>query len=750
MHTFAVSFAAAVALANLQARDSQALTESWPNGKPRVVREVSSDGRGGWINDGAYASFFEDGSRESVGRYSKGQRVGVWESFHANGKPASKGRYLKSRMEGKWSFWREDGADNLADSGSYQPVLILDEHKRVTCEGQERDGQAHGSWTYYWSDGALQAEGSFRSGARHGEWVLFGLDGWPVRLFVSGEYGADQRLRELAPERWEQLEAQSRERNARLELDDASLPAWFRAAEVPAEIEATLRRFDSDHAQVAASLSKARLTLDLDQPADSETAKRWCALLMRSARTHHFGWPAEHWTGPPRSLRDVVRAWSALLALKANDWQFWQLSLQARCSAQRAPIGPHDGDCPQLVAPQLRADLGRARSALPSDRRWYELRFADPKGKAKLCGGPKEAAALEAALDWLVRHQDASGAWRPAGFIEQCARHAEHPACDGAGDDADRVGVTALAMLALLGDGSTLSRGSRRDAVRAATLWLLAERDSETGRFGDAKRTTFMYDHAFATHALSEALVSDEDPTLRGAVQAAVDYLARVQIRRDGERTAWSYNTPGMEEHVDSSLTSCVLLALVAARDAGVEIAPEVFAGGLKLLEKLTDPTTGRTGYDSPGSYSARVTGVNDHMALDRAEPLTALALAARLACGERGKTQPMLAKGVALLLQRPPQWNAAEHRIDFYYWCWGAQAMSWLGGEFETRPWIKPLREALLDGQAPVQGSLGSWSPRHDPWGYTGGRVYVTAMGALAFEGAFRIDPARFAAARK
>lgn len=750
MISLALTVAATLTVPCLQARDAKTLTESWPNGKARVVRDVSRDGQGGWINDGAFASFFEDGARESFGRYSKGLRVGVWESFHPNGKQASKGRYLKGRMDGKWSFWREDGVENLADSGVYQPIVILDEHKRVTCEGQQRDGEAHGEWSFYWRDGALQSSGSFRSGARHGEWIFFGVDGAPVRLFESGLYDADQRLGEIAPERWSQIEAHAGERDAGRARDAKPAPAWFASPQPADTVEDSLREVGADHGARSDELARALLTLQLDDPAQRAIAERWCTTLRGFARSHHFGWPTDAWGGAPRELSDVVRAWSALLATRANDWIFWRLELDSTCSAQNTPTGPHSTDCPLLRAPPRRDGIGSASLTTNRERRWYELRFADAKSRTRLCGGPNEAAALDAALNWLVLHQDPSGAWLPGAFPEQCARHAAHEACGGAGEDQNQVGVTSLAMLALLGDGSTLTRGARRDALRLATAWLLSRQDVATGRFGDPRWTTFMYDHAFATAALSEALVFDESSTVRRAVQRAVDYLEVTQRRSGERRTAWSYNTASMPDHVDSSLTSCILLALGAARDADVEVAQDVFAGGLALLEQLTDPATGRTGYDSPGSFSARVSGVNDHMPLDRAEPLTALALTARLACGQRGKTQPMLAEGLALLLKQLPQWKPDDYRVDVYYWGWGAQALSWMSAEFDTRPWTQALRTALLDGQSLAGGSAGSWDPRHDPWGYTGGRVYMTAMGALALESQLRMDPLRFATARK
>ncbi len=64
--------------------------------------------------------------------------------------------------------------------------------------------------------------------------------------------------------------------------------------------------------------------------------------------------------------------------------------------------------------------------------------------------------------------------------------------CSGIGESPNRVGVTSLALLALLGDGSTLSRGAHRDAVRRGVLALMDEQDAATGQLAKATWTTFM------------------------------------------------------------------------------------------------------------------------------------------------------------------------------------------------------------------------------------------------------------------
>lgn len=64
--------------------------------------------------------------------------------------------------------------------------------------------------------------------------------------------------------------------------------------------------------------------------------------------------------------------------------------------------------------------------------------------------------------------------------------------------------TTALGLLALLGDGSTIRSGPARVAVKKAVLWLLARRDAR-GRLAHGADRAWLLDHAIATYALLEA-----------------------------------------------------------------------------------------------------------------------------------------------------------------------------------------------------------------------------------------------------
>ena len=77
-------------------------------------------------------------------------------------------------------------------------------------------------------------------------------------------------------------------------------------------------------------------------------------------------------------------------------------------------------------------------------------------------------------------------------------------ACDGGGVAHHDVGVTGLALLAFLGEGSTMRGGKYRDNVRRGVKWLISQQ-GEDGLFGTNATGDYIYDHAIAALAMCEA-----------------------------------------------------------------------------------------------------------------------------------------------------------------------------------------------------------------------------------------------------
>ena len=181
-------------------------------------------------------------------------------------------------------------------------------------------------------------------------------------------------------------------------------------------------------------------------------------------------------------------------------------------------------------------------------------------------------------------------------------------------------------------------------------------------------------------------------------------------------------------------------LALYTGRAAGLAVDPAAFEGAAAWVDSVTDPASGRVGYDRRGGPSSR-TDANRHYPTDRAEAMTAAGLLVRIlaaaATGRDAAADPTALRQAELVLARPPVWEPQAHGCDFYAWHFGTYALFHLGGDLWPR-WERQLKATLTKAQRKGGDDKGSWDPV-GPWGHAGGRVYSTALGLLCLQAYFR-----------
>ncbi len=333
-------------------------------------------------------------------------------------------------------------------------------------------------------------------------------------------------------------------------------------------------------------------------------------------------------------------------------------------------------------------------------------------------GGDATNAPVRAALAWLVAHQDEDGRWDADEFM----KHDSGPAavCDGPGRPTNDVGVTGLATLALLGGGSTLRTGPHQGAVRSAVQWLRAQQGTD-GLLGTSAAHDFIYGHAIATLALSEAYGLSKYKSLKPNVQNAINYLAQHR----NPYGVWRYRPRDNDN--DTSVTTWAWLACASARDFGITIDPSIPKMVATWYDDATDQD-GRAGYTRRGEASSRRVG--DHALRfppEQGEALTAAALVGRFVLGQTPAKAPIMNASADLLLAKPPQWQAGA--IDPYYYWFGTQAMYQMGGRW-WGGWNKSLA-SVAQAQRRDGNFAGSWDPV-GVWDHDGGRVYATALYAL------------------
>jgi hypothetical protein len=293
--------------------------------------------------------------------------------------------------------------------------------------------------------------------------------------------------------------------------------------------------------------------------------------------------------------------------------------------------------------------------------------------------------AIPAALRWLVRNQEADGTWKAAR------------------SELD-VGVTALAVLALVRGGHGRSSVEVRSGVRA-----LIERQDRDGLIGDRDAEKFMHGHILATLALAEAEYHDVIPT---PTTRAVDFL--LSARNPGR--GWRYVPKGRDN--DTMVTAWAVLALRAA-EAATEAPPDAaYQDANAWFDEVSEEAYGRVG------YTHRYTKLYwPQDAFDRHETCTAMAAAVRT-------RSEISIQGIDLLVRDLPAWNGTT--IDFMYWHAGTLAIR-VVDQARGKRW-DAWKTAALRAIVPQQRADGSWEPA-DRWSADGGRAYATAINALTLE---------------
>ena len=347
----------------------------------------------------------------------------------------------------------------------------------------------------------------------------------------------------------------------------------------------------------------------------------------------------------------------------------------------------------------------------------------------RTAGGSGTEQALKDGLEWLANHQDEDGKWDCDEFMKH---DPVNDACEGPGQPEHDVGVTGLALLAFLGDGHTTRQGLYKEKVTRGIKWMREQQDFESGLIGDKIGHSYMYNHGIATLALCEAYYFSKSPLIRGTAQKAVNFITTAR----NPYGVWRYEQPPVGDN-DSSVTGWMIFALKSAEEAGLNIDTAAFTDSISWFDEVTDRATGRVGYDSVGSASSRVPGVNDNFPVDKTECMTSVGLLCRFFLGQDPAEEDMMVKHADLIMKSLPEWDPDGLTNDVYYWYYGSYAMYQMGGK-HWKAWNKSMKKAVLDSQRKDGASKGSWD-NIGPWGFSGGRVYSTASCVLCLEVYFR-----------
>jgi hypothetical protein len=161
-------------------------------------------------------------------------------------------------------------------------------------------------------------------------------------------------------------------------------------------------------------------------------------------------------------------------------------------------------------------------------------------------------------------------------------------------------GVVGLCVMAFLAHGEDPNFGPYAKNIRNGLGFIIKQQKEANGYIG-----TSMYNHGFATLALAESYGVVEDERLAEALRKAVDLILSAQERNP--RGAWRY-TPESPD-ADTTVTGCQLVALYAARNAGLAVPDEALKKGQAFMKRCRG-IDGGYGYTSAGSGKPTLTAI--------------------------------------------------------------------------------------------------------------------------------------------
>ena len=326
---------------------------------------------------------------------------------------------------------------------------------------------------------------------------------------------------------------------------------------------------------------------------------------------------------------------------------------------------------------------------------------------------------VDSGLKWLADHQEADGHWDTKRW--------------GGNGDYDP-GICGLALLAFAGCGHTERSGKYTRVVRKAIDWLASQQDTK-GNF--APHTT-MYSHAIPTLALLEEAAMAPVPRTMAIAKKGLDYMISVQ----NDYKAWRYWPKDNDN--DMSVTAWCVMALKAAKVAGLDVSAGSWAGVKNFLDEVTEPNYGEVGYASRPVRGATEQPYQRYS-------MTACGMLCRLYMGV-SREDRLIKNGTIILLENLPEWNQPGIGAQFYYyWYYGALVAFQVEGELWKR-WEDKMLKVIVPHQRMEEGDLkGSWDPAPSThFSQMGGRVYSTAMAVLTLSVYWRYEIIAKAAGKK
>jgi hypothetical protein len=284
---------------------------------------------------------------------------------------------------------------------------------------------------------------------------------------------------------------------------------------------------------------------------------------------------------------------------------------------------------------------------------------------------PRTKDAIERGLAYLHRNQNQDGSF-------------------GTNQHRGNIAITSLAGLAFMAGGHQPGRGRYGRDVTNALRFVLGKEDRGIPGYLHNQNTSLhgpMYGHGFGTLFLAEVYGMAPTRRLRAELRGTLDRSVKLIINSQNPEGGWRYRPERRD--ADISVTICQIMALRAARNAGIAVPKTVAKRCTDYVKQC------QSGADGGFRYQARGGGPTGFART--AAGVVAL-YSAGIYEGEEVK------RGLDFLKQFKPglarggfDWQQNELRIHYYYGhYYAAQAMWTAGGDY-WREWYPAIRDELL-----------------------------------------------------
>jgi hypothetical protein len=291
--------------------------------------------------------------------------------------------------------------------------------------------------------------------------------------------------------------------------------------------------------------------------------------------------------------------------------------------------------------------------------------------------------AIEQGLQFLASRQQEDGAFGTSGYSRNVA-------------------VCGLAGMAFMAGGSTPRRGPYGKHVRRCVEFIV--KNTQDSGFISASGSSShgpMYGHGFATLFLAQAYGMSRNEELRQKLTNATKLIVTTQNKDGG----WRYQPQPRE--ADISVTVCQVMALRAARNAGLHVPNETIDRCIEYVKKSQN---------GDGGFKYMIQGGQS------AFPRSAAGVVALYSAGIYDG--PEITKGLRYLMGHVPRPGRFTRESHYFYGHYYAVQAMWHAGGDNWAKWFPAIRDELIA----MQRTGGYWMDSIC-------REYGTAMACLILQ---------------